>query len=76
MKELDFLYGDVFCRVSNENTKNLLDAFYSHNLVEDFLREDNVNIPVFSDHNPACKGYNELLLALAPLEKAPPVERV
>ncbi len=46
-EELDYLYGDVFNGACSENTKNLLNTFYSLNTVEAFLRDEDVHIPLF-----------------------------
>ncbi|CAM4652341.1 unnamed protein product [Leuciscus chuanchicus] len=46
-EELDLLYGDTFHFADEENTKNLLDTFYMHNNVEEFLRDEDVHIPIF-----------------------------
>lgn len=49
-EELYFLYGDRHHYADVENSKNLLDAFYSHADVEDFLRDEDIHIPLF----PTC----------------------
>ncbi|CAM4428180.1 unnamed protein product [Leuciscus chuanchicus] len=46
-EELEFLYGDRHHYADVENAKNLLDAFYNHADVEDFLRDEDVHIPLY-----------------------------
>lgn len=46
-EELEFLYGDRHHYTDVENKKNLLDVFYSHADVDDFLRDGDVHIPLF-----------------------------
>ncbi|CAM4573804.1 unnamed protein product [Leuciscus chuanchicus] len=46
-EEFDFLYGDRLHYADVENSKNLLDAFYSYADVEDILRDEDVHIPLF-----------------------------
>lgn len=46
-EELNFMYGDTFFGANDENTKNMLDAYYSHNNVEHFLKDEDLKIPLF-----------------------------
>lgn len=46
-EDLNFLYSDTFFGANDENTKNLLDAYYSHNDVEHFLKDEDIKIPLF-----------------------------
>ncbi|RXN18886.1 hypothetical protein ROHU_001960 [Labeo rohita] len=46
-EELEALYGNIFSGACHENSRNILDAFYKHRNVDDFLRNDNLHIPFF-----------------------------
>ncbi|KAK2885211.1 hypothetical protein Q8A67_016048 [Cirrhinus molitorella] len=46
-EELNFMYGDTFFGANDENTKNLLEAYYSHNDVPHFLNDPDIRIPLF-----------------------------
>ncbi|KAL1268906.1 hypothetical protein QQF64_031195 [Cirrhinus molitorella] len=46
-EEPNCLYGDVFYSADEENTSNLLNAYYKHNNVEPFLRNEDTKIPLF-----------------------------
>ncbi|MGL5591361.1 MAG: hypothetical protein ACRDCF_01340 [Mycoplasmoidaceae bacterium] len=44
---MDYLYSYLFSGSSEENTKNLLDNFFAHRFVEGFLRDEDLNVPLF-----------------------------
>ncbi|CAM4548037.1 unnamed protein product [Leuciscus chuanchicus] len=46
-EELDDLYWYHFSGSPEENTKNMLDAMYSHNFLNDFLLDEDLHIPLF-----------------------------
>ncbi|KAL1254872.1 hypothetical protein QQF64_012933 [Cirrhinus molitorella] len=46
-EELDFLYSYLFSGFAEKNTRNLMDAFYHYNFTEDFLKDKDLNIPLF-----------------------------
>ncbi|KAK2896189.1 hypothetical protein Q8A67_010677 [Cirrhinus molitorella] len=56
-EELDFLYQDVFFGADQENTNNLLEAYYKHNNIEHFLRDEKVKIPMFPTTVCRAKDY-------------------
>ncbi|MGL5643877.1 MAG: hypothetical protein ACRCW3_03860 [Metamycoplasmataceae bacterium] len=56
-EELDFMYGDTLFGAPEENTQNLLDCFYSHDNVQDFLRNEDARVPLFPTTVLMAKEY-------------------